>query len=103
LSRLIDLNEAGMHHFLHKCGLFDEKLKKYKMSGGIVDQHEMFAPCTILNFSRSTYSVEKDRNINNKELYLTVGKDNNKLCLPSNQYGLTTSPDDVNKIKKSTY
>jgi hypothetical protein len=46
---------------------------------GVVDQHhDMFVPCTILSFSRITYSQEKDRNISTKELYLTVGKDMDK-------------------------
>jgi endonuclease III len=49
LSRLIELDETGMHHLLHKCGLFDKKSKKYKMSG-VIDQHDRFAPSTILNF-----------------------------------------------------
>jgi hypothetical protein len=96
LLHLIDLDEAGMHHLLHKCVLFDEKSKQYKMSG-IVDQHDMFALCTILNFSRSTYSLKKEKSIKTKEFYLTVGKESNEL---SNQYGLATSLDDKNTKKK---
>jgi hypothetical protein len=99
LSCLIDLDEAGTHHLLHQLGLLDEKTKKYKMSG-VVDQHDMYAPCTILNFARSTYSIEKKKNVKNKEFYLTVGKINNEIRLPSNQYGLVMSPDDENKKKK---
>jgi hypothetical protein len=60
---------------LLECGLLDEKSKKYKMSGGVVDQHDMFAPCIILTFSRIPYSQEKERNISSKEFYLIVGKD----------------------------
>ena len=87
LSRLIELDDAGMHHLLYKCGLFDEILKKYQFHG-VVDQHDMFAPCTILNFVRILYSQEKERNVNTKDFDLTVGmNDTNKLRLPHNQYG----------------
>jgi hypothetical protein len=45
LSRLLELDEAGMHHLLDKCEPFDDKSKKIKMSG-VVDQHDMFdCPC----------------------------------------------------------
>jgi hypothetical protein len=103
LSRLIELDEAGMHHLLHKCGLFDEKSKKYKNSG-VIDQHDMFHPCTILNFVRITYSQEKERNVNTKDYYLTVGKDTvkNELRLPCNQYRHKTSPG-CNDKKKNHY
>jgi hypothetical protein len=88
-----------MHHLLHKCELFDEKTKKYQLHG-VVDQHDMFAPCTILNFVRVTYSLEKESNVNNKDFYLTIGmEDKNNLRLPRNQYGTTPSPGGIKKKK----
>ena len=99
LSRLLDLDEAAMHHLLQKCGLFDEISNKYQFRG-VVDQHDMFSPCMILSFAIISYSLEKGRNINTKYFYLTVGKDNkNKLRLPRNQYGTTPSPGN-NKQRK---
>jgi hypothetical protein len=99
LSRLLDLDEPAMHHLLHKCELFDEKTKKYQLHG-VVDQHDMFAPCTILNFVRVTYSLEKESNVNNKDFYLTIGmEDKNNLRLPRNQYGTTPSPGGIKKKK----
>jgi hypothetical protein len=100
LSRLLDLEEAGMHHLLFSCGFLSDVLtKKYKKSG-VVDQHDMFAPCTILHFAKMIYNPEKDKFIRTREYYLSVGKDNNELRLPNNQYVLATSPDDENKTKK---
>ena len=100
LSRLLELDEAGVHHLLYKCGLLsDETPRKYKKRG-VVDQHDMFAPCMILNFMKSKYSQEKDKLIRTKDFYLCIGKENNELILPSNQYGLTTIPDDETKKKK---
>ena len=100
LSRLLELDEAGMHHLLDKLGLFDEKSKKFKMSG-VVDQHDMFVPCAIMNFYKVTYSQEKSKIVKTKEFYLTIGMDDdmNKLRLPCNQYGTTPSPG-KNKTKK---
>ena len=98
LSRLIELDDAGMHHLLYKCGLLlDETSKKYKRSG--VDQHDMFAPLMLVNFVKIFYCHDQAKNMQTKEYCLTVGKDNNKLCLPSNQYGLRPSPDVENKKK----
>jgi hypothetical protein len=43
LPHMLELDEAGsMHHFLHKCGLFDEKSKKYNKVSVIIDQHDTF-------------------------------------------------------------
>jgi hypothetical protein len=71
------------------------------MSGTVDQQHHMYAPCTILNFSRIKHSQENDRNVKTKAFYLNVDKDidKNKLHLPRNQYGHTTPPGD-NSIKR---
>jgi hypothetical protein len=102
LSRLLELDEAGVHHLLFKCGLLsDETSKKYKKSG-VVDQHNMFAPCGILSFSIFTYSEEKKCSIGKKEYYLTIGKVMDteiKLHLPRNQYGTKASPNLLDKQK----
>jgi hypothetical protein len=74
LSYLLELDEAGVHHLLYKCGLLlDETSKEYKKSG-VVDLHDMFSPCPILSFSRILYSEEKECNISTKDYYITVGK-----------------------------
>ena len=53
LSCLLDIDDAGMDHLLHQCGLFDEKKKKYKNSG-VSDQHGMFAPCMTVTKSKGS-------------------------------------------------
>jgi hypothetical protein len=79
--------------------LLDETSKKYKRSG-VIDQHDMFASCTILNLTKSMYSQEKDKFMRTKEYYVTIGKGNDELRLPSNQYGLASSPDNEKKKTK---